>query len=461
MSSIAQRVRAWRAVLGRPVDASSLAVFRILFGELMCWEALRFLKNDRVAAYCIEPTFHFTYPFFDFVKPWPGNGMYWHFGLMALAALGVAAGLWYRLSAILLFLTYGHFFLIDKTYYNNHYYLMLLLLFLIIWMQLHRWASLDARRARPRMAGQAPCWNLWLLRLQFCLVYFYAGLAKLNPDWLRGEPLRHWLPARADLSVFGSWLAHPWAPLLFSYGGLLCDLSLGWLLLWPRTRLAAVLASLAFHVINAQLFSIGVFPFLMAVSTVLFAEPDWARRVAGSVRKWWLCRPASTHAAGRRVRPAVGHPVSPLTAGFVAGYLAIQIVVPLRHWLYPGNVSWTEEGHRFSWHMKLRDKEGSVLFRVTDPRTGVTTMVDLSRDLTPKQVEEMSVRPDMIWQYAGNVRRRLELHGMQHPVVTVSAQVSLNHRPFSPLIDPSVNLGAMDYPVWSHAPWILPLPEEP
>ena len=460
MRSVRDGFHAWRAVLGRPIDASSLAVFRILFGQLMFWEVLRFVEKGRIADCCIEPTFHFTYPFFEFVKPWPGNGMYWHFGVMALAAFGVAIGLWYRLSAILLFLTYGHFFLIDKTHYNNHYYLILLLTLLLIGMQPHRWASLDALRARGRSTGQVPYWNLWLLRLQFCLVYFYAGVAKLNPDWLRGEPLRRWLPARANLPVIGPWLAHPQAPLLFSYGGLLFDLGIGWLLLWPRTRLVAVMASLAFHLTNTQLFSIGIFPLLMMASTVLFAEPDWARRIAGRARGWWPRRPASFRPPGDHSRLAAGRLASPVTALFVAAYLTIQILVPLRHWLYPGNVSWTEEGHRFAWHMKLRDKEGIVLVRVTDPRTGATAVVDLRRDLTPKQIEEMSARPDMIWQYARFVRRKLEARGMRDPVVTVSARASLNHRPFYPLIDPSVNLGAVEYPVWSPAPWILPLPEE-
>lgn len=42
-----------------------------------------------------------------------------------------------------------------------------------------------------------------------------------------------------------------------------------------------------------------------------------------------------------------------------AGLLLIsfqQILYPLRHHLYPGDVTWNELGHRYSWRMKLRDK---------------------------------------------------------------------------------------------------------
>ena len=30
--------------------------------------------------------------------------------------------------------------------------------------------------------GSVPAWTVWLLRGQMVLVYFYAGVAKLNPD---------------------------------------------------------------------------------------------------------------------------------------------------------------------------------------------------------------------------------------------------------------------------------------
>ena len=37
---------------------------------------------------------------------------------------------------------------------------------------------------------------LLLLRIEFAVVYAYAGIAKINEDWLRGEPLRLWLGRR-------------------------------------------------------------------------------------------------------------------------------------------------------------------------------------------------------------------------------------------------------------------------
>ena len=140
-------------------------------------------------------------------------------------------------------------------------------------------------------------------------------------------------------------------------------------------------------------------------------------------------------------------------------YLAVQVLVPLRHWLYPGDVAWTEEGHRFAWRMKLRGKEGTLTVRITDPVTGESRPVELTADLTPKQVDEMTGRPGMILQYVQFVKRRLQQEGIARPVITVEALVSLNGRPPQPLIDPTVNLAEITARPFSHARWILPLHE--
>lgn len=39
-------------------------------------------------------------------------------------------------------------------------------------------------------------WNYWILEALLSIIYFHAGIAKLNGDWLKGEPLVHWLIQR-------------------------------------------------------------------------------------------------------------------------------------------------------------------------------------------------------------------------------------------------------------------------
>ncbi len=452
---LSNRLTFFHELLARPVDASSLATFRLLFGALMVWEVIRNFQYDFISPYYIGPSFYFTYEFFPFVSPLPGQWMYVLFVAMGLFALGMALGFFYKLSSFLFFLTYTYVFLLDKTPYNNHYYLISLLSFLLIFADAQRWISIDRLRHFQSSTDTVPFWQLFLLRAQIFIVYFYGGIAKLNSDWLSGEPMRLWLAERADYPLVGPLFTTEWTVYFFTYGGLLFDLSIGFLLLWPPTRLLAFLVVLFFHLTNNWLFSIGIFPFLGIAATILFVEPDWPRRVLSRFDRQ---RPSLP------IQPVLNPPkrtsLSGWTFGFVAVYLTLQVLIPLRHWLYPGDVSWTEEGHRFAWHMKLRNKEGRLNLKITDPKTGQIWSVKLEEDLTLGQITKMSTRPDMILQYAHYLREKLQQAGIDNPIITADAWVSLNGRPYQPLIDPKVNLAEVHSDPFTPAEWILPLKED-
>ena len=325
----------WWRCLFSPVDGASLAVFRVIFGAIMLVEVYRYFSYGWVRSYYIEPPFHFTYYGFGWVKPWPGDGMFWHFAVMGLASVGVMFGAWYRFSAALLFVTFTYVFLLDQAYYLNHFYMICLLSLLMIFIPAHRLLSIDAWRNPATRSDDVPAWARWLLLAQLSIVYFYAGVAKLNGDWIRGEPMRSWLAERADMPLIGRFFWDEWVVVLFNYGGLAFDLFIVPLLLWKRTRVVAFLWVIAFHMFNRALFNIGIFPWLMLLATLLFFPPNWPRVV---FKRW------------RRVRkePLVIRPQFPrVTVGLIAVYMVIQLAVPLRHFAYRGSVHWTEEGHRF------------------------------------------------------------------------------------------------------------------
>jgi hypothetical protein len=448
ISSVAQKVQTASEALIKPTDVASLATFRILFGALLVWEVYRYHIYDRIARYYIEPEFYFPYEFFLFLSPLPGQWMYFVFFVMGLAALGLALGFFYRISALLFFLSYTYVFLLDKAQYNNHYYLISLAGFLLILADAHRWASID-QFLRPDLREEfVPFWHLLLLRAQFFIVYFFGGVAKINSDWLAGEPMRAWLLGRADYPLLGGFFATEPGVYFFSYGGLLFDLLIGFLLVWPRTRLPAFLGVLFFNLTNKWLFSIGIFPYVMIAATVLFVEPDWPRRILGRAR---YLLPQTTPPRWAAARGWV--------FGFVSLYLALQVLLPLRHWLYPGEVSWTEQGHRFSWHMKLRSKSAKIRIAVTDPKTNQSWPIDLSQDLTSRQISKMATRPDMIIYYVHRLKERLEQQGIKDPIIQVDAWASLNGRPYQQLIDPTANLAAKPLSILASADWILPLDE--
>ena len=131
----------------QPVSPASTAAFRILFGLLGVAAVVRFVANGWVSELYIEPTYHFSYYGFGWIKAWPGWGMYLHFALLGLASLCVALGYRYRLSIAAFFLLFTYIELIDQTTYLNHYYFVSLIIFIMIFLPLSRIASLDSRRS--------------------------------------------------------------------------------------------------------------------------------------------------------------------------------------------------------------------------------------------------------------------------------------------------------------------------
>ena len=271
----------WRRLYER-VDIASLVAFRIFFGLAMCGGLLRFMVNGWVEKQYVQPSFFFKYFGFSWVVVWPAWGLYLHIGLLALAALCIALGLFYRLSVMLFFIGFAYLQLMDVTNYLNHYYLVTLLSFLMIFMPLSGAGSLDVWRKPILRRSSVPSWMLQLLRFQVALLYFGAALAKVGSDWLlHAQPLNIWLTARSGTPLIGTLLDEPWAAYLFSWGGFLYDLTIVFWLSWRRTRAWAYLAVLGFHGLTHVFFDIGMFPIIMPLATTLFFGADWPRRCVG------------------------------------------------------------------------------------------------------------------------------------------------------------------------------------
>jgi len=456
MGDTSKNLKSNLSILFRPVDVSTLVFFRILFGVLLFWEVTRYFYKFKVQRVYIDRAFHFTYTYFDFITPLQGNWMFLVFIVLGLSAILVALGWYYRQATAVFFFIYTYIFLIDATQYNNHYYFIILLGFLLILVNANVWLSLDSIRKPEIKTCFVPYWNLFILQFQVVIVYFFGGIAKINPDWLRGEPIRHWLEGSSDLPIIDKFLTSEFGVYLFSYGGLVFDLLIGFFLLYRKTRFPAIVAVVLFHVTNAYLFSIGIFPFLMIAATVLFLEPDTPRKLLNKVKFLKFQKDAQQPVQAKKFN---NFPI--LVYIFIGTYCFIQFLVPLRHWLYPGNVSWTEEGHKFSWHMKLRSKKGSIFFLAKDPATEKQWRIRMKNDLSSRQIRKMKIRPDMIVQYAHFIRNRLQKQGIENPIINAETSISLNFKSPRPLIDPSVNLAEIEYFHFSHNDWILPFEQGP
>jgi vitamin K-dependent gamma-carboxylase len=437
-----------RLNLFAPVDVAILVYYRIAFGVLMMVNIALYFATCQIESRWVGLAYHFTYMGFDWVRPWPGDGMVIHFIALGVLALFIAVGLFYRLSMALFFIGYTHAFLIDSSYNLNHAYLTCLISFLMIFVPANGAFSIDARLRPSLRADTAPAWGLYLLRAQFALVYLYGGIAKLDLDWLQGYPLRHWLRGQA---VMGPLVTADWGIRLFSYGGLLFDLLVVPLLLWRRTRPYAFAAAVTFHLMNHFFFThIAIFPFLAIATTALFFSPDWPRRFAR-----WLRPNRAPSSPAAPAQPEPSPRMRRAVRVFVWTYMAIQVALPLRHWLYPGNASWTEEGNFFAWRMMLSTKSGTCVFRVRDGATGREWEVNPYRKLTFRQAYEMSEHPDRILQFAHQLASELRAQGYDQIEVRADARASLNGRELQALIDPSVDL-AKQPRTWRPYTWIVP-----
>ena len=431
--------------LFRKTDVAPLAVFRILFGFLMCLEVLRYYFHDRIDRYYVEPSFFF--PFVDWVRPL-GEWMYVVFILMGVSALLLALGWHYRIASVSFFVLYTYVFLIDKAQYNNHYYFICLLAFLFIVTDANRAFSVDSWRRN--LSPMVPSWQIFIFRIQVFVVFFFAGLAKLNADWLAGEPARAWLANRVDYPLIGRFLVEEWFVYSYVWGGLLFDLLIGFLLLHPRTVYFGLPFLLGFNVMNKWFYSIGIFPYLATAVFVLFMSAYSMRRLLGVKRR------SSSSYVKERERSVLKRTG---IAFFIVLFLVLQLLIPLRHFAIPGNVSWTDEGHNFSWHMKLRDKDSyELLFYTKDSVTGRVEELSMW-DLTNRQQGKMSTRPDMILQYAHHLRDRLVRRGVEDPSVYVRVFSILNSRHQGWLIDETVNLAKEEYKWFSRNDWITLAPE--
>lgn len=387
--------------LGTPVDGASLAVFRIAVGLVMALEAFALWRPNPAAisvgtspieTYYAGPdiTFHFPYEGFEWLPLLPAPLIHALVGIMAFAGVCMALGLWYRFSVTTVFLTWAYLFLVEstRTYWQSHYYLELLVVFLLVWMPAARRYSVDAwLRPHGHPAQIVPLWSLVLLRGQLVIAYFYAGVAKLNVDWLLDAVPVRWFLTNPDVTV-------PYEPYLtagqigcvkgilhnagfayfISYAGLTFDLAIGFLLLIRRTRIFGLMLMVVFHATNHFVIfdDISWFPLLGVTTALIFLDADWPERFWKWMRRPRLVKPDwNWFAVGAILFPLVGASLGwklrasesseeakehfPLGRGilrFVAAWLIWQSIYPLRHYAILGDGRFTYEGLSFSWRLK-------------------------------------------------------------------------------------------------------------
>ena len=402
------------------VSSSSLALFRVLFGLQMLFSLGRFWSKGWIETVYNEPILHFKYYGFGWIISL-GEYNYVLFLICILSASLITLGYKYKFSIILFFISFTYIQLIDKTTYLNHYYFISIISFILIFLPANCRFSLDSLNKKI-IYNEIPKWNIDIIKFMIVIVYFYAGLAKINSDWLiKAMPLSLWLPTKYDLPIIGAIVSEQWLAYIMSWCGMLFDISIGFLLLSKSFKHYAYVLVFFFHSLTAIFFpKIGMFPYIMITLTIIFLDPKIHEKILSNFNSLFGCKSQHTN------RVLINN--NKYIIIFLSFILCIQLLLPLRHLFYNSNLFWSEEGYRFSWRVMLIEKTGSTIFTVIDKNSNKRIVVNNELFLTPFQESKMSFQPDMILEYAHFLGEHYKALGFINPKITVDSFVTLNGR---------------------------------
>ena len=446
-----------KTYLSKNYSASPLIIFRIGFGFMMLYSIIRFWSKDWINTLYLQPKFHFTYYGFEWVKPL-GNLTYLLFFICGLSALFVALGFKYRVAIITFFLSFTYIELMDKTTYLNHYYFISILSFLLIFLPANSSFSIDSY-LKKKSYRLVPKWSIDAIKLLVSIVYVYAGLTKINSDWLfKAMPLKIWLPSKYDLPFIGETLMQQnWFHYAMSWSGMIYDLTIPFLLFYKKTRWFAFGLVVFFHVFTGILFPIGMFPYVMIVSSLIFFEAGFHHKIILFLKR--ILNYFFKLKQKIVVKEIYNFKHQKITIIVLSLFFIVQLFLPFRYALYPNELFWTEEGYRFSWRVMLMEKMGYANFKITNSKTGIFFYVDNQDFLTPLQEKQMSFQPDFILEYAHFLGDHFKSKGHKNIQVFVESYVALNGRLSQPFINKNIDL-YQQKETFNPKEWILPFNDE-
>ena len=428
-------------ILFKRVDNSPLIVFRIIFGFLIAAEAWGAIATGWVKRTLIEPLFTFNFIGLDFLQPLPGDWMYVYYAIMGLAGVFVMIGYKYRLNIIIYTIMWTVVYLMQKTSYNNHYYLLVLLLIFMAIVPAHTYKSIDARQNPNIKRHDMPNWVIIFIIGLLWIVYTYAALAKIYPDWLDGTVPKMLMASKSHFYLVGDFLQQTWVHYIIAYFGILFDLLIVPALLWKKSRNIAFIISIFFHLFNSFIFHIGIFPYMSLAFTLFFYPKEFINRRFLNSKPFY-----------NKVKVAVPKYHKILT-GFMISFLLIQFLLPLRHWFIKGDVLWTEEAHRMSWRMMLRTKSSTAAIKIVNKTQNKTYYVNKDDYLTPKQQRKLA-KPDGIWQFTQRLTEEYKAKG-ESIEIYVRSRVSVNGGPYKVLVDPKQDFTKATWDYFFHNDWVL------
>lgn len=481
-------LRSWKSFVSlmcRPMDPASLGVTRILFGFLMVLDIPQERGLGHADIRFGEDVCFF--PFFNFLQPPPLQWTFVMYGIMWMGAFGLMIGFLYRLSCLLFLIPYWYLFLLDKTVWNNHSYLYGLISILFFLCDAHRYCSVDGLWRKKIRNSHVPLWNYTLFRFQVFLVYFYAGLKKIDFDWMFGYSMTN-LSKKWVFDPFRLILTDDQIDLyLVHLSGLTLDLTAGFLLFFDKTRPLAFFFVGSFHFMNSQMFSIGMFSYTMLATLLIFCYADWPRSLFCKLPQWVkvvsplgevaqtstcciynkedikpedkkknkekdTCTPSPK--TPPPISPGYNHQLCTLVVMF---YIIIQLFLPYSHGLTKGYNNWTNGLYGYSWDMMVH-RWNTQHVRITYVKKDTGEVGYLAPDaFSNERHSRWSSHGDMVKQYGTCLAEKLKKYELDNIELYFDVWKSLNHRFQQRMFDPRVNILEAEWHPFKEISYLQPL----
>jgi vitamin K-dependent gamma-carboxylase-like protein len=236
-----RRIGSLLQIISRQTDARPVAIVRMLVGLAAIGFALEAWVNiGRVLSPQVVDM-----PYVAWYPSLPVATLPLFIGLWLCAALAFVLGLGTRLCGAILTLSMVYTLFFDQQLYSNHLYLATLVVLLLTIAESGARFSLDARWSGGHDLILE--WPILLLKIQISIVYFYAALLKVNPQYLSGAMLASFWPFNELVALPGGWSSVQILPFL-AVISILTELFLSVALWVPRLRWLALAVGIGFHV---------------------------------------------------------------------------------------------------------------------------------------------------------------------------------------------------------------------
>jgi hypothetical protein len=433
MGLLAEKLMNIEKALFKPASIYPLVALRLAFGLAMSLWSLYMIFSGKVADVFSQQVVHFPYTGLEWIKPLPFWGMLLVFIVLAITALGMGAGWHYRRMGIVFTLSFAYVSLIDKASYLSYYYYVLIIALMLLVSPAFRLFSIDLIRKPSIRVDFAPVWLLWAFKLQVVMVFFFAGMAKLNSDWLyTGTPVTLWLQdTLQNLGFTATFLSsNAWIGLLLSWFLVLFDFIIPHFLLDSRTSIQAFLLVAFVQLTGIFFLPTGFFPVLVILSCMVFLPSriihHFISRISYFLYDVFQFKGDVFTAGGTFMLQYRMRRLFPLLASL---FLAFQFVLPVYFYLSWGSFRWASTAFHFSWDIQINHQKNSLSFYKVDKAKGQSEPIAVDHMLSPIQKSSMAADPSMLKQFIGTLKEN-NPH-LSKPEVEIQAQscVSFNGRP--------------------------------